>query len=512
MNKLDILLKCIILLHREHTIKDSLNDNSHGLVRSIVNLHKDKNLKRGLVGGETDVIESLSDLIIDMINHPDGYDKSTLIQSIHVALSQYPNWLPGIEKQLDLESNVGGLKRSIVSLRTHLNNFYKESEIAKVIKKASYDLTVGRLEESVQEFTAKLITNLEALSNVTKTKDVAIVDEIDLEDDEELEKIFKKVKSQNDESGRLKTGWKELNEMLLGGFRRGEMVLTSALQHNYKSGFCQSLFAQLCMFNKPTLLDQNKKPLALFISFEDDSDIITKFLYNYLYYSENNELPNMLNTTPKELGSYIKERLTNTGFNIKILRINPSDWTYKAMFNKILEYEADGYELQILFIDYLSKLPTTGCINSGPSGTDIRDLMNRVRNFCNNSSRQALVLTPHQMSTDCKQLLRNGVNGPDLVKEIAGKGYYEGSKQIDQVVDLEIHQHIAKINKLYYLTLQRGKRRYPEIVDDNKKYAILPFPSKAPIPPNMCANGEYVGFKYAPTADVIKRLDDEFDL
>ena len=106
MNKLDILLKCIILLHREHTIKDSLNDNSHGLVRSIVNLHKDKNLKRGLVGGETDVIESLSDLIIDMINHPDGYDKSTLIQSIHVALSQYPNLLPGIEKQLDLESNV----------------------------------------------------------------------------------------------------------------------------------------------------------------------------------------------------------------------------------------------------------------------------------------------------------------------------------------------------------------------------------------------------------------------
>ena len=72
--------------------------------------------------------------------------------------------------------------------------------------------------------------------------------------------------------------------------------------------------------------------------------------------------------------------------------------------------------------------------------------------------------------------------------------------------------YFTKINKLYYLTLQRGKRRYPEIVDDNKKYAILPFPSKAPIPPNMCANGEYVGFKYAPTADVIKRLDDEFDL
>ena len=47
MNKLDILLKCIILLHREHTIKDSLNDNSHGLVRSIVYLHKDKNIKRG---------------------------------------------------------------------------------------------------------------------------------------------------------------------------------------------------------------------------------------------------------------------------------------------------------------------------------------------------------------------------------------------------------------------------------------------------------------------------------
>ena len=512
MNKFDILLKCIILLFRENELKEALSDDSRELIRSIISLFKDKNTKRPLMGGETDVIEDLLNLIINMVNNLDGYDKNNLLQSLSIILRNNDNLFDIVEKALNLESTQGGLKRSIVSLRIHLNNFYKETEITRLINKASYELTMNRLNESVQDFVSKLIVNLEALSNVTKLKDGAIVDEIDISDDEELDKVLKKVKSQNGGDGRLKTGWKELNNMLGGGYRRGEMVLTSALQHNYKSGFCQSLFAQLCMYNKPYMLDNTKKPLALFISLEDDSDVIAKFLYNYLYFSENQTLPDIDLIDPKEIGNYIKERLIRNGFNIKILRVNPSDWNFKSLFNKILEYEAAGYELQILFIDYLSKLPTVGCVNTGPMGTDLRDLLNRVRNFCNNSSRQVLVVTPHQLSTDCKQLLRNGINSQELVREIAGKGYYEGSKQIDQVVDLEIHQHIAKIGKKYFLTFQRGKRRYPEIIDDNKKYFMLPFPDKAPIPPNLSLDGEYLGFSYAPEEKLLKTLDDDFIL
>lgn len=509
MNKIDIIFKCIVLLYRENEIKDTLSDNSKELVRSIVNIFRDN--KQKSYGGEATLLDELLDLLINMLNYDDGYDRVNLLSTLRTILRAEDTLYNNIEKYLELDSSVAGMKRSIVNLRIHLNNYYKENELIKLTKKAYFDMTMGRYEGTIQEYMSKYISNAEACLNVTKTKDGAIVDEIDMSDDEELDRVFKKVKSQAGD-GRLKTGWKELNDMLKGGFRAGEMVLISALQHNYKSGFCQSLFAQLCMYNKPILMDKTKKPLALFVSLEDDSDVLIKFLYNYLYFSEHNELPDIDDIDTKNLAGYVREKLSMNGFHIKILRVNPSEWTYKSLFNKVLEYEANGYELKILFIDYLSKLPTTGCINDGPMGTALRDMMNRVRNFCNNSARQALVLTPHQLSTDCKQLLRNGISGLDLVKEIAGKGYYEGSKQIDQVVDVEIHQHIAKKGRKFYLTFQRGKRRYPEIVEEAKKYFMLPFPEGSPIPPNINLQGEYIGFPYSEGDAMLTKITNELDL
>lgn len=266
-------------------------------------------------------------------------------------------------------------------------------------------------------------------------------------------------------------------------FRRGETVITSALQHNYKSGFVQSLFMQIPIHNVPVMTDPSKKPLILLISFEDDAEIIANFMYRYLYFNEHNEIPDLTSITNSEVAKYIKEKLGVNGYHAKIIRVNPSEWTYKHMFNKILEYEAAGFEIHATIVDYLSKLPTTGCITSGPMGTDLRDLWNRCRNFF--SSKGILFVSPHQLSVDAKQLLRNGVSAQTLVKEIANKGYYEGSRQLDQVVDLEIHQHIAYINKKPFLTFQRGKRRFPEIIDENKKYFMLPFPHKAPIKENI---------------------------
>lgn len=492
MNKLDILLKCILLVYRESELVDSDTDNSKDLIKTILGTFKDE--RKIILGGEQDIYGDLKSVIINILNNPE-IDKESIIQSLSVILKDKESILNNIEKSINAEMTQGGLKKSIISLRNHLSNYYKLTEITTLLNKSTYTLNTNRLEEPVTDFVSKLITNLEALNNTSKTKDVGIVDELDIQDDDELDVVLTKVKKQTTGEARYKTGWIELNEMLNGGFRAGEMVVTSALQHNYKSGFIQSLFAQLCMYNKPSLINKDKKPLNLLISLEDDTEIILNFLYRYLWYSEHYEIPDLDRTSSTEIACYIKKKLTATGFHIKILRVNPSEWTYKHLFNKILEYEANGYEVKILVLDYLSKLPTTGCDNTGPMGTALRDMYNRVRNFC--SARQILNFTAAQMSVDAKQLLRNGIPKKDLVKEVVGKGYYEGSKQIDQVVDVEILQCIATIGKKYYLTLQRGKRRFPEIVDEEKKYFMLPFPYKAPIPANLDLEGKYIGFPYS---------------
>lgn len=502
--KLDILLKCVLLLYRENELKrenEEYLESSGDLIKSILNMYKNRKM---LFTSESSVTDNLKQLVIEMVNNPENFDSTMLIHQLDTILKDKESELASITKQIETEISPQGMKRSVVTLRNSLTNHYKELEFGRLISTTMMKLKNNELEGSVQEYTSSLIDQLESLTIKSTSKDPGIVDELDITDTD-MDRVFKKVKSQ-DEGCRLKTGWKELNEMLGGGFRYGEMALTSGIQHAYKSGFLRSLFAQLCMYNKPVMKDPNKKPLALFISFEDDSEVILKFFYHYLYFTENNATPDTTNLDTKEASEYLKDRLSKNGFNVKIIRVDPTEWTYTHLVNKLLNYEAAGYELHFLVIDYLSKLPTTGCNRTGAMGTDIRDLFDRVRNY--NSARSTLVITAQQLNVEVKQLLKNGISDKNLVKEIAGKGYYEGSKQIDQVVDLEIHHHIAKVGNGYVLTFQRGKRRYPEVIPDSKKYFMLPFPKQDPvIPPNIDLEGNYVGFKYGEENTILDTID-----
>jgi hypothetical protein len=236
----------------------------------------------------------------------------------------------------------------------------------------------------------------------------------------------------------------------------------------------------------PILLDDTKKPLLLLISFEDDIRVTLEFIYRYLFVNEYKTAPDMSILTVSEITSYISRKMSVNGFHTKIIRVNPAVWTYKDIFKTIYKLESDGYEIQALLIDYLSKLPTTGCITSGPTGTDVRDLFNRVRNFC--TSKKILNITPHQTSTEANNLIRGGMKGYEYIEEIANKNYYSESKQIPQVVDGELYIGKFFANKQWGLYIGKGKHRLPIIVQDEDKKIMLPMPyvmvngKKEPIP------------------------------
>jgi len=477
MSKLDILMKIIALLHREHLLLiTSREENSTELVLTIL---KTLSNGRNVAGGDSIIVEDLKYLINDMVKYPDNYSTESLMQSLELILKDHKNILTSVAKYINIEMSNAGMKRSIVALRNTLNNFYKEKQASSLISKASYDLLTNKLSgETVQEYVGKLITNLDALITTTKGKDLGVVDEIDLSDEDKISGVMEKVKVQNAGIGKLITGWKALNRMTQGGFRRGEYVMISALQHNFKSSFLRSLFIQLATLNTPVMTDNTKKPLLLFISFEDNVDIALEFMYKYLYYNERNELPDMSTIKTKDMAKYLTDKLSVNGYNIKMIRVNPSDWSYKDLFNKILKYEADGYELHAVLLDYLAKLPTTGCI-TGPAGADYKDLYTRTFNFF--TAKGITFITPHQLSTEAKQLIRNGEPDISFVKSIKGKGYFDNSRALDQIVDLELYLHIAKLKKKKVLTVGMGKHRMPSIVDEEHQYFTLPFIKGVPI-------------------------------
>ncbi|EKD22643.1 MAG: hypothetical protein ACD_84C00026G0003 [uncultured bacterium] len=294
--------------------------------------------------------------------------------------------------------------------------------------------------------------------------------------------VFGDVQHMTEGSGILQTGYQGINRMLDGGIRRGEQMVIGALQHNYKTGFSLSLFKQFALYNKPQLTDPTKKPLLLRISFEDDLTLNFQFLYQSLKENETGKPVEMVDTSGfskeqlaayiLEISTYVQERLRVNGYETHFMFVNPSLWTYRDICNKIIELEAEGYEVHLLMLDYLLKVPTTGC-DMGPAGHDIRNMYERIRNFC--AARKIASITPHQLSTDAKMMIREGRTG--FVRELIGKGFYAGCKQIDQVVDIEIFIHIETVNGISYLTVQRGKHRKIKQTPIEYQYCVLMFNS-----------------------------------
>jgi archaellum biogenesis ATPase FlaH len=296
------------------------------------------------------------------------------------------------------------------------------------------------------------------------------VDEIDLDNVEEVAQVFKEVKDNASGLGLLKTGYQALNRMLNGGFRRGEEVVIGALQHKYKTGFTLSLFKQIALYNEPYMIDPTKKPLLVRISFEDSAALNTQFLYTSLYENKMRQKADLSVLTETQMAQYVKDELTINGYAIKVLKIDPTQYSYRDICNKLLEYESQGYEIHLCMLDYLTMVPTTGCLQ-GALGQDVRDMYRRMRNFC--EPRKIALITPHQLSTEAKMKIRDGAT--NFVQQLVDGGFYDKCKTVDNEVDLELFIHIEKVNGRSYLTIQRGKHRSSPQTPMEYQYCVLPF-------------------------------------
>jgi hypothetical protein len=472
-----LLVKCITLLYRESLIPNK-TDNSSDLVRTVLETIKLPEVSLSL-NHERERLVALKETAINMCNNSvdTAYQKEELLQTLKLNCNGEETLYSAFEQGIEKDMDEGSLKRTILSIKKNINDNFRDTKVVDIVSKAHYKLKFEREKiKNVKELVKDLCTQLEPYQIEANRTDPAIVGSVDIGDDTSLSDLFNEVQEAANSKSLLVTGWQDLNKMLQGGFRRGESWVVGALQHKYKTGFTLSLFKQIAIHNKPTMINSGKKPLLLRISFEDSLLNNLQFLYQNLYENEFNETPDIKNIDPKEMSAYVKQKLQVNGYHVKMMRVNPSDWTYKDIQNTILELEANGYEVHLLMLDYLFMIPTTGCIQSTP-GSDVVDMFMRIRNFC--TVRGITMITPHQISTEGKQLMRDGHS--DFVKKIAEGGYYEATRKLDQGLDGELYIHIEKLNGSAFLTVQRGKHRVTNIIPETDKYFVLPFPKKGSI-------------------------------
>lgn len=500
-----LLSKCITLLYRESQL-ENVTENSADLVRTTVEKIKISDVSIGIVT-KRDTSLALKRLVLDMCNNGPHhlYDPVELLQQIRIITNGDENLYTAIAQGVEPEMTQTLLKRTITNIRKTVSNEFRDRRIDEIVSKAHRDLTFGRhIITDRAEYIRNLILELEITSAKAVAKDPAIVASMNFSDDDSMREVFSNVASSNSEGLAFNTGWRELNDALQGGPRPGDCMVIGALQHNYKTGASLSLFAHLAIHNKPKCKDPTKKPLIYRVNFEDPLRNSAQFLYQLLKYEETNEPVDVKSVTIDEMWKYVQARMTSNGYHVLMEEVNPSNWTYQSLINRIIELESEGFAVEVLICDYLMKLPTTGCAQ-GSMGDDVLDMLSRVRAFC--SAQGILFVTPHQLSTEAKRLLQVTPQ-ESFLNVIKGGGFFEKTKGLDRIYDIGVLIHKVTAASGDFLHMVVDKHRFPSVVDSHLKGFFLPFPAcKMPIPSNLHLEN-HKAFRKIPRAMASK--DDSF--
>lgn len=473
-----LLVKSITLLYLESQITGKAA-NSADLVSQVIVLIKGPDAIVGVDFGK-DPILALRETLRWMATNPVNttYDKSELLQRIRVNVadddSLYSAFVAGIEPDYGDDS----VKQRCHSYRIQLRGFLEQNKVKEVIKKAYMRTHYNH--GNVGDWRAELKTLRAELDSFGGSDEDTIghkglVSELNFNDLSSINREFSAMRDEISSNGAIRFGLQGLNRMLgsARGGRRGELMVLGALQHNYKSGFTLDMFRHAALYNTPYMFDKEKKPMLMRISLENPLRNDIMHMYKSMVEQETGLPVDLENLDVNEASSYLKVEMEKNGYNINMAHFDPSDFTYFDLFEHIERYEADGYELHMLNIDYLNLMNKRGC-DAGPMGADTRSLFRRVRNFVNSKQRKVFTVTPHQLSTDAKIMTRQGVT--NFVKEIANKGYYDSCRTIDQECDLELYIHKEIVNGEAFLTMQRGKHRgLPIITPPKDLYCVYPF-------------------------------------
>lgn len=300
------------------------------------------------------------------------------------------------------------IMRRVTNYRQSLNGYLRDEKAKAILKEYSHKVLFNGSNINMPEMIREMADRLEPyVKSDSAIKHPAEVGTIDFDDPDGLEEVFASVKETLSDEGILRTGWKAFNRMLgsAGGLRRGEFVLSSGLQHQFKSGMLLALLSHICLFNKPFLKDPTKKPLILFVTLENELQDNLFWIYKYIKENETGEEVNVSQIDIKEASQYVSARLEESGFRVKMVRFDPSEFTISAFVNYLDSIQAEGYEITALIVDYLNMLSKAG-IDTKVAGDDIRLLFRRLRNYTSSYFRTLSQRWFNAYSLNCGKVLR----------------------------------------------------------------------------------------------------------
>lgn len=452
-----LLVQVIALLYRENRIYDHMS--SCDLAKTVITLIKPSEAMAAIEFSK----DALTHLIVTAnwmasFHEGDKIDRNELLDRLRMDCSHETDLFAAIKEIIEKDISIEETKAYLDGVRKKLSAFVMQKQITDIMRKLSYQLSFQPGTVAWDSIVDEIEAQLAPFKELQKPELEQHISFIDLSDVSSTADFIRRGRENMMSHGVLRFGLQGMNEMYgeHGGLCRGTLNLINALPENCKSLWCLKYLRWAAQYNKPHMIDPKKKPLLLRISLENVAESDMVMMFKDMFENETKTPVDVKDIDPAIAGQYIVEKLGVNGYTVHFYREDSNKFTFKRLFKLISDYERNGWEIHMLNIDYVNLMSKEGCVQ-GPYGTETRDLFRRIRTFC--SVRGITVVTPHQISTEAKKMLRAGFNPENFVRELPGKGYYDSSGTIDQEIDTEVNLHKILHNCEMYLSAGIGKHR-----------------------------------------------------
>lgn len=482
MEQILLLVKAITLLYHESKL-EGLQASSSPLVQSVLTSVKppENTLEYDVT---RDVVIGLIGTTNMLLDQPLGTEvgKDSLLQRVKVIAGQEASYVyDALKTSIELDLTDTERRTERLTIIGELTNYKNQQSIKEMVREYSKKLLYTQ-DSTVFRDVFEEFRNKAAIAETTRsgTSVMDTLDVVSLDDKDKMTDCFDKGIELTSSKGIMRLGLQGLNEMLgeEAGLRRGNMYMIGALSHNGKSLSLKSWPIQVARYNKPYLIDETKKPLILYISFEDNNEKSLQEMYKYLYENkhkvaisakdrmESGEL------TTEEAIEFVRSEMEVNGFKFEFIKAVGNNFTYLDLYEVIAYYEGMGYEICLMSLDYIDMMSRAGCAGDRDEQKTTM-LIRNIRQHCENKG--ITVISAHQLSDKANELARDGEE--NLARSCAERGMWKGCRTLHTEIDVEIVQHIVRPGDGYsYMTYMRGKHRgLVNATDEVKKFVVYRF-------------------------------------
>jgi hypothetical protein len=427
--------------------------------------------------GANNEVASLCSKLLDLVHELETsdivHDLAYFTNKIEDLFVSYPEISDNIIDVLESDTKENMKERLLSDIKSY-TAIGRHNQIAELLRNAKYQIDNNKVPAcNMGTYLADLMIQIETITSSITSEDSAVTTTVDFDNLDDLEGLFEASEKLSGEC-LYKTGYSDLNVALQGGFRLTDNVMVGALTGSYKTSLCLQLGDAIVTINEPVIRYEGKQPALVRVSLEDPLASNVEFMFNDLFFSEHSRPPSLKERgLAKDRATYVKNQLGSKGWSIHMSRVNPSDWTYRHLLDYVETYEQTyNKDVQVLIPDYLAMIPTTGCITTGAQGTDLRDMLRRVRNW--GSNRETMVINPHQLNTSVASLAKDKAPS-ELLNAIKGLGQHAGCSQLLQELDVSILLHKLTHDNNTYINLCVDKHRHQSAIPDSLKMLFFKF-------------------------------------